>query len=85
MTEQKAIEEIKTIPLIRLKQKHCDALEMSIVALEKQIPKKMLQKPHTHIDITLMYTCPTCKTEYNRFYENKKYCMECGQKLDWSD
>lgn len=18
--------------------------------------------------------------EYNRFYENKKYCMECGQK-----
>lgn len=45
----------------------------------------MIKTPHAHIDLTLMYRCPSCDTEYNRFYENKKYCMECGQKLDWSE
>lgn len=62
-----------------------DCIKLAIQALEKQVPKKMIKTPHAHIDLTLMYRCPSCDTEYNRFYENKKYCMECGQKLDWSD
>ena len=64
---------------------HIKSIEIAIQALEKQVPKKMIKTPHAHIDLILMYRCPSCDTEYNRFYENKKYCMECGQKLDWSE
>ena len=49
-----------------------DYIKLAIRALEKQVPKKMIKTPHAHIDLTLMYRCPCCDTEYNRFYENKK-------------
>ena len=50
---------------------------MAIQALEKQIPKK----PKTD-DRYVMYICPRC----NEFIKiNKNYCMNCGQKLDWSE
>lgn len=51
--------------------------ELAIKALEKQIPKK----PKTD-DRYVMYICPRC----NEFIKiNKNYCMNCGQKLDWSE
>ena len=54
-----------------------EAFQMAIQALEKQIPKK----PKTD-DRYVMYICPRC----NEFIKiNKNYCMNCGQKLDWSD
>lgn len=65
-------------------QEAIEAADLAIKALEKQIPKKP-------IIATNMMTkekgicCPNCETWYNRFYENKKYCMECGQRLKWSD
>ena len=53
------------------------ALKVAIRALEKQIPKK----PKTD-DRYVMYICPRC----NEFIKiNKNYCMNCGQKLDWSE
>ena len=57
--------------------KQKEALSVAIQALEKQIPKK----PKTD-DRYVMYICPRC----NEFIKiNKNYCMNCGQKLDWSD
>ena len=49
-----------------------------IELVEKDTPKK--------VEIsTLAYyqLCPNCKTELNKYFENK-YCKECGQRLDWS-
>lgn len=62
-----------------------DYIQLAIKALEKQIPKRMMVTNHTHFDLTLMFRCPSCDTEFNRFYEGKQYCMECGQKLKWGD
>lgn len=46
-------------------------------AIEKQIPKKPICKKYT-IDTK----CPVCGT-FALIYN--KYCIECGQALDWSD
>lgn len=51
-------------------------------ALEKQIPKKPIVRKGCKDGI--VYLCSACKTDYNRFYIGKCYCMNCGQKLDWS-
>lgn len=51
--------------------------DLVILALEKQIPKKPNCKKYTN-DIK----CPVCNT-FVLIYN--KYCIECGQALDWSD
>ena len=68
-----------------------DDMHNAIVALEKQIPKKI-----TH-EATLQRcaTCPTCKNVLDKFIEiipgQPKIrvaftnCPFCGQALDWSD
>ena len=58
------------------------AKEMSIKALEKQIPKKLIN--------TCQYVsgcCPNCKKYISDWLEYNKFmcCPYCGQKLDWSD
>lgn len=42
---------------------------------EKSIAKKPVEK-------FPFYNCPSCNSGVS---EHKKYCSECGQKLDWSD
>ena len=70
------------------------AKEMSIKALEKQIPKKPIRRRATDDDVENelrdfitrkgeICRCPACG-DCIAIYE-LKYCMECGQKLDWSD
>ena len=87
MAEIKSIEALKNLRLfMKLEDKDNDvkfpyetyeAVDMAIQALEKQIPKK----PKTD-DRYVMYICPRC----NEFIKiNKNYCMNCGQKLDWSE
>ena len=49
--------------------------ENAISALEKQIPKKPINRKGT----TYFY-CPIC--EGNML---NNYCADCGQALDWSD
>ena len=68
-----------------------DDMHNAIVALEKQIPKKI-----TH-EATLQRcaTCPTCKNVLDEFIEvipgqpkirvTFAHCYFCGQALDWSD
>ena len=82
MTESEAIKEVRfNMSKIGLSDKAAkrvvEARDMAIQAIEKQIPKK----PKTD-DRYVMYICPRC----NEFIKiNKNYCMNCGQKLDWSD
>ena len=82
MTKSEAIKEIRfnmsTIGLSNEAAKRVvEARDMAIQAIEKQIPKK----PKTD-DRYVMYICPRC----NEFIKiNKNYCMNCGQKLDWSE
>lgn len=52
-----------------------EALQMAIQALEKQIPKKP-------IDRCMYEECPTCGNVEIVFCQ---HCPDCGQKLDWSD
>ena len=57
--------------------------ECAIYALEKQIPKK---PDFADYDCSY-FICPCCK---NAIYSssnvtNHKFCLECGQALDWSD
>ena len=54
---------------VREKKKD-DAINLSIMALEKQIAKKL----HN-------YYCPICRY-YFEDRESHKYCPECGQRLE---
>ena len=55
-----------------------EAGNMGVEALEKQIPKLVDTIPG---DYTSDYICTVCG-ETTRF-EHQKYCVECGQRLEW--
>lgn len=66
-----------------------EACRMGMKALEKQIPKKPLD---ICTPVVTWGICPVCKGELNklgnspnRVFKSNAYCMDCGQKLDWSD
>ena len=48
-------------------------------AIDKQIPKRPLNKKH-FTDFLSVGFCPCCGEGTN---EEMKFCSECGQKLDW--
>ena len=60
------------------------AKEKSIEALEKQIPKKV-------VDDKNIYLCPNCGANAetdcgdDMLDYRLNFCDNCGQKLDWSD
>ena len=54
-----------------------DDMHNAIVALEKQIPKKVTKS-----------ACPSCNRIFLFRHDEKRkgdYCDNCGQALDWSD
>lgn len=52
---------------------------MSVLALEKQIPKKYVYHGGN-------YDCPVCGYPVLSVSARKKnYCDNCGQRIDWSD
>ncbi len=62
-----------------------EAYNMAISALEKQIPKKLIE--HHYEDVGeepyIKYGCPNgCKIQPSR---RSQYCSLCGQKLLWDD
>lgn len=82
MTESEAIEAIRFDLKIGGEihsQVLRDAVGVAIQALEKQIPKKALNKKDA-----LFANCPNCGRVQNSVW-NKTYCGDCGKKLDWSD
>ena len=103
MTEQKAkeiIEEVKVMDenLTQYMTGFDEALEMSMSALDKQIPKKP-KHPGCYDNEGVWHEwngingrpyelCPNCETNLccEMPYDKKpNYCKDCGQKLDWSD
>ena len=60
------------------------AIETAITALEKQMPKKvlnlMLNDGDGHLIKVFKGICPYCQC-----IVTNEYCSRCGQALDWSD
>ena len=65
----------------KIYKKDIEALKTAISALEKQIPKKPIEKS------PWVYHCPNCDSQKveETFIERFMYCRDCGQALDWSD
>lgn len=66
----------------------CSAEEMNIAikALEKQIPKKPIEKDIGKLKISDTAFCPICdnpviKDETDNY--EQAYCCYCGQAIDW--
>lgn len=86
MTNEEAINTIEHGCVYRDKRGG-EALEIAVIALEKQIPKKPINVEKHY------YECPCCKQDLGVsdddifVYENHTpmYCSNCGQALDWSD
>ena len=72
--ESMGCNEMKAMYNITLKK-----IEMIVQALEKQIPKKVVQKSYM---VKGAVVCPKCEFVALTVDE---YCSHCGQKLDWSD
>ena len=85
MTENEAIKLIENDLKLHskdLSSKYKNGLRMAIQALEKQMPKKLIN--------TCKYVsgcCPNCKKYISDWLEYNKFmcCPYCGQKLDWSN
>lgn len=69
-----------------------EIFDISIKALEKQIPKKPIIKPHKTIKDLGTVHCPCCDNDmFGDVYKpndgwnfpQKSYCENCGQKLKW--
>ena len=71
MTEQEAINVFKGFKFTPREMK---AVEMGIEALEKQIPKMVVDKDNC---------CTICEEMIPRW--EYQYCPNCGQKIDWSE
>ena len=79
MTYKKAISVLSMIRLNTILAK-----DKAIEALEKQIPKKVVEDKN-------IYLCPNCGANAetdcgdDMLDYRLNYCDNCGQKLDWSD
>ncbi len=64
--------------------------QKAIKALEKQIPRKPIDKTKPDDTASLAYencniiVCPTCGRRL-KLKSKGKYCDKCGQKLDWGE
>ncbi len=69
-----------------------DVCDVAISAIEKQIPKKPIEKETDNLwngMSTRTVSCPNCKKQivnvWNKADYKPKFCHYCGQALDWSD
>ncbi len=59
-----------------------------IKSFKKHIPRKPFIWGDGYYEGHIVYDswdCPLCKTTYELYYDEYKYCPNCGQKIDWSD
>ena len=82
MTESDAINFLKNNEEKLTSSRYVRIKQLSISALEKQIPKKLIN--------TRQYVsgcCPNCKKYISDWLEYDKFmcCPYCGQRIDWSD
>ena len=64
---------------------YMEALEISLKALKKQIPKKPIEMKPTDKLLNGYYACPVCHGWVGMDEYSNKYCGCCGNKIDWSD
>jgi hypothetical protein len=57
-----------------------ELMDITVEALEKQIPKKTTFTD----DLYRMAICPCCEVQFIP-HTGFKYCLYCGQALDWGD
>ena len=61
----------------------CEAVDIVIEAMEKKLPKKPIEPQEDYGT----FMCPSCRgliyTEDT--FETHRYCLLCGQELDWSN
>ena len=96
MTEKEAIEYLKSrylvvgSPLNPPKEeceRHNAVIDMAIHALEKCVPKKVMNKKALVDFCGRVYEergdCPVCECPADKNYQD--CCRLCGQKLDWGE
>lgn len=90
INEREAIETIKCNKPTSGYSMLCESLDMAIEALEKQIPKKPLEKYYENEGEPpyIKYCCPNgCKIQLIPPRKNLAcetlYCPKCGQAIDW--
>lgn len=75
------------------REKHDEAIQMAISALEKQMPKKPAERRDKYTGNDVM-SCPNCgayigyrdgRTHIVSMYVASSRCPGCGQAIDWSD
>lgn len=70
----------------QLPQYIIEAIEIATSAIEKQIPKK--PELYKHFKCGMYhneYYCPNKCASYYEVFPSWKFCIHCGQALDWSD
>lgn len=98
MTEQEAIKVLTKAEKYRSQRvgrDFVDALAVAKTDIEKQIPKKptyvdtRFRNRGRHIadgvSLDKCYKCPCCNSHIFHIFDSEKYCIHCGQALDWSD
>ena len=62
-----------------------ELMEITVEALEKQIPKKPLEKEVLFDGMKeLACVCSVCESEIG-LYKGQPYCENCGNKVDWEE
>lgn len=61
----------------------CEALDIAIEALEKQLPKKPKQADEQRIRYCTTHVCPGCGKEFTGMVS--EYCYHCGQRIEYDD
>ncbi|MGN1456411.1 MAG: hypothetical protein ACI4XP_00505 [Acutalibacteraceae bacterium] len=59
------------------------ALDIALIALEKQVPKKPIHQQTWRTGLYLCSVCG-CGLRCNKEYHDN-YCQFCGQRVDWSE
>lgn len=85
MTAQEAIKDIveNGIELGAGDYVDVEALKVAVIALEKQIPKKLLPPPNE--DDLMFGFCPNCKEEIYCSCSELSHCCKCGQAIKQED
>ena len=77
MTPQEAIDFFESFLKLIPANPYKESAECSIVALKKQIPKRVMHTQNHH-----QHFCSTC---HHPIKVGRKYCGSCGQALKWGE
>lgn len=99
MTPEEAIRPLKELSARKKMADQCDqasandvrlyhALDKAIEALEKQVPKPVIEEPWEHDTRFFILICPSCGSHSgceSSDGEALNFCNDCGQAIDWGE